>query len=133
MMADRAAWTRYAGDPGPVAPRSKYGAQVQEVGGIRFASRKEARRYQDLRLLERAGVISDLELQPRWPITVVGLQYRNWGEVLTVGHYTADFQYYERDRGVVIEDVKSSATRTTAYRLRKRLVEAIHGIRITEV
>jgi hypothetical protein len=131
-MGDRAAWTKYAGGEVLKAPRSKYGARVQEVDGVRFDSRKEARRYQELRILERAGLIRDLELHPRYAIVVREL--KDVAQWITCGHYTADFRYLDVERReTVIEDVKSTVTRTTAYRLRKRLVEAIYGIRILEV
>jgi len=51
-----------------------------------------------------------------------------------VGVYTADFRYTDRATGeIVIEDTKSGPTKTTAYQLRKRIAEAIHGIVIREV
>lgn len=132
-MADRAAWTRYAGAT-LEAPRSKYRAIPQEVNGVRFDSRKEARRYKDLLLLERAGVILHLEIHPHYLLEVVALDGKSRGEVILCGRYTADFRYIDVERHtVVVEDVKSKATRTTAYRLRKRLIEAIHGVKITEV
>ena len=130
---DRAAWTKYAGGK-LEAPRSKYHAKPQEVDGVRFDSRKEARRYQELRLLERAGEIADLELHPVYPIVVVEIWRVGDRPLIDCGRYTADFRYLDKSTGAtVIEDVKCKATRTTAYRLRKRLVEAIYGITVTEV
>jgi hypothetical protein len=125
---------------------NKYHARKCTVDGIRFDSTREATRYQELKILERAGMIRALELQPEFPIVVVECAYRlcldqvwRWkaepgrGPV-QVGRYRADFRYVETDTGaVVVEDAKSPATRTTAYRLRKRLVQAIHGIVIREV
>lgn len=116
-----------------VGPRNKYGAIPTIVHGIRFDSTKESRRYLELRLLERARVIRDLEMQPRYPIDVVALATRR-GELVNCGQFTADFRYVEVATGaVVVEDTKSGPTKTTAYRLRKRLVEAIHGVTIREV
>jgi len=145
MMADRVAWTKYAGVK-LEAPRSKYGAKPLVVDGFRFDSRREAARYRELRLLEKAGQIADLELQPHYPIVVVEvwrlMRSAEWVQIpgdsviplIDCGRYTADFQYRDKSTGaVVIEDVKSKPTRTTAYRLRKRLVEAIYGVKITEV
>ena len=115
--------------------RSKYGARRTTVDGIVFDSTKESRRYGELKILQVAGKIADLELQPIFAIVV----QEAWrvGPPLpgrVVGHYTADFRYIDNDTGeVVIEDVKSPGTRTTDYRLRKRLIEAIHGITIREV
>ena len=134
-MADRAAWTKYAGGK-LEAPKSKYGAKPMVVDGIRFDSTKEARRYRELRLLEKAGHIRDLELQPRFPIVVVevGRPGDVVRELKTCGYYTADFRYVDAETAaVIVEDVKSGPTKTAAYRLRKKLVEAIHGVRIVEV
>lgn len=111
--------------------RSKYRAVPTVVNGVRFASKKEARRYQDLLLLGMAGEIRNLELQPRFPITVNGER---------VADYVADFRYQEKRNvmcfeGVgpiyykwfdVVEDVKGM--KTPVYRLKKKLVEAQHGI-----
>lgn len=109
-------------------PRAhKYGAKPTWADGIRFASKAEAKRYLDLKLLERAGAISGLEVQPCYPIEAVNPSN---GEVTPVGVYKADFRYLERGR-LVVEDVKGM--RTVVYRLKKRLVEAIYGIQIQEI
>ena len=110
----------------------KYGAIATTVDGISFPSKKEARRYQELRLLEKAGEIRELELQPKFPLYVPA--QLGTSRVVQIGVYKADFRYRSGPRGVlVIEDVKSAGTKTTAYRLRKRMVEAIYGIQISEV
>lgn len=144
-QSDRVLWTRHlAAGELLVAPRSKYGAKPTVVDGFRFDSTKEARRYSELRLLEKAGLIRDLEMQPRFPIDVVQLWCDGrwtWAvgkasppAIVQCGVYTADFRYVDVERdAVVIEDTKSGPTKTTAYRLRKRLVEAIHGIKVSEV
>ena len=135
MTPDRAAWTRALGGDELVAPlrANKYHAQVCTVDGIRFDSRKEARRYERLKLLQAAGEITALELQPEFSITVLEL-WRDDGRYVLCGRFRADFRYVETRTGeVVIEDTKSGPTKTTAYRLRKRLVEAIHGVTIREV
>lgn len=129
-MRPPARWTRHV----LVRPRSKYYAVPAVVDGIRFASTKEARRYQELRWLEAAGVVRDLERQPRYALEVFELHRGAAGAIVPCGHYTADFRYVDVATGaVVVEDVKSRATATTAYRLRKRLIEAIHGITVVEV
>lgn len=123
-----------AGAPG-LRP-SKYKAVPTYLDGVRFASLHEARRYQHLCLLARSGLVLDLTLQPRYPILVVPLASARDGALTFeyCGHFTADFKYVDAETGeVVIEDAKSAPTKTTAYRLRKRLVEAIHGITIREV
>jgi len=122
----------------PVRPSSKYRAVAVTVDGIRFDSKREATRYRQLRLLEAAGEITAIEVQPRFPLNVVELFRITTAAapmpIVTCGHYTADFRYIVRASGeVVIEDVKSGPTKTTSYRLRKRIVEAVHGISISEV
>jgi hypothetical protein len=103
----------------------KYGAKRTEVDGYSFASKKEAARYVDLKNMQAAGAITGLVVHPSWPLDVNG-------EV--VGKYTADFAYSDPQSGAVtVEDVKSRATRTEAYRLRKGLMWACYRIRIVEV
>lgn len=113
---------------------SKYRAKAEWVDGRRFASQREAIRYKQLRLLERCGDIRDLECQPVFYLHVVKL-YKGapWPiELATVGKYIADFQYLDKRSGeIVVEDAKGFKTET--YRLKKKLVEAIHGITISEV
>jgi len=103
---------------------NKYHAARTEVDGIVFASKAEAARYCELKLLQGAGEITGLELQPKFPLIVNGKK---------VATYIADFRYTERGE-VVVEDVKSVATRKIAvYRLKIKLVQAIYGIEICEV
>lgn len=93
--------------------KSKYKNVKTEVDGITFDSKKEARRYAELKLLEKAGAIRGLELQPRIPLIVNGTK---------IGTYVGDFQYIENNEQV-IEDVKSTATKTPVYRLKKKILE----------
>jgi hypothetical protein len=102
-------------------PISKYRNQRTEVGGIKFASKREARRYQELKTLEDAGEIhGPIGLQVRFPLFVEGIK---------ICTYVADFVYV-RDHFEVVEDVKGY--RTPMYKLKKKLMFAIHGIKITE-
>ena len=101
--------------------RSKYRNEPTEVDGHRFASLAEARRYMDLKRLQDAGEISQLRLQPRYPIVINGIP---------VCVYVADFSYIG-STGIVVEDVKG--VRTAVYRLKNKLMRAVHGIDITEV
>ena len=116
---------------------SKYHAVPTVVHGWRFDSKREAKRYQELLLLGRAGVIRNLELQPTFPlwgyrVDEAGISYR------CVGTYRADFRYEEHvDRTPstvgwrdVVEDVKG--VRTAVYRLKKRMMDAQYGIQIRE-
>lgn len=135
-VANRDAWAHFvaSGEIPSFESRTKYGARPVVVDGIRFDSTKESRRYGDLVLLAKVGAIRDLVLQPSFPLLVVELWRPGPSNVVSVGRFTADFQYVDGETGeTVVEDVKSTFTKTTAYRLRKRLVEAIHGIRIREV
>jgi hypothetical protein len=105
--------------------RSKYGNVVTEVDGRKFDSKAEAARYGELKLLQRSGRITELVCQPEFPITVHGV---------TVAKYIADFEYRDQDGKRIIEDVKSSATaKNPCYRLKRKLVEVIHRITVTEV
>ena len=99
----------------------KYKAIRTEVDGIMFASKKEARRYQDLKLLHKAGIISQLKLQPVYPFIL---------NEKVMFKYIADFEYIE-GKNVVVEDVKGM--KTPMYRLKKKLIEAMYPFEISEV
>jgi hypothetical protein len=137
-MNTREAWTQFAkssGDPVPKRRQNKYGAQKFLVDGIAFDSVREADRYQELKLLMAAGLISNLEIHPGFPLQVVELFREGppW-TIDTIGMYHADFKYLDLHAGMwVVEDVKSKATKTEAYKLRKRIVESVHGIAIREI
>lgn len=102
---------------------NKYGAVRVRVGGRTFASKREAKRYQELRLLQEAGEIEDLALQVGFPCVVGGMK---------VCTYVADFVYLDLNTGdQVVEDAKGM--KTPVYRLKKKLVRACLGIEIQEV
>ena len=100
---------------------TKYRAKPTFVDGIRFASKKEAARYGELKLLERVGKVTCLELQPKFEIKINGIK---------ICTYIADFKYCFPGKEVIIEDVKG--VKTPIYRLKKKLVKACHGIEIFE-
>ncbi len=100
---------------------SKYRAVKTFGGGIVFDSRKEARRYEILRLFQGRGVIRDLECQVRYPLEVNGVQ---------VCVYVADFVYCQ-DGKKIVEDVKGY--RTKEYKLKAKLFAAVMGFSIVEV
>jgi hypothetical protein len=103
---------------GFAARRSKYGAVRTEVDGITFASAREAKRYGELKLLERADEIRGLVLQPRFKIMVNGL---------LICTYVADFAYFERGHWTqTVEDVKG--VQTPAFKLKRKLMKAVHHI-----
>jgi len=102
-----------------LAKKSKYGNVKTEVEGIEFSSSKEAKRYKDLRLLEKAGVIQKLKRQVVFRLDVNGVH---------ICDYWADFTYNQK--GFVVED--SKGYRTKEYKLRAKLMLAIHQIKILE-
>ena len=126
--------------------RSKYKAVKTTIDGITFDSKKEAKRYTELKLLEKAGHITHLELQPEYQITINGAK---------ICKYKADFRYFTvrqenneqyynskgewqtptmtgDKEGQIVEDVKGF--KTPIYRLKKKLVEASYpGTLIKEV
>lgn len=104
----------------PPRGRNKYGAKRTEVDGFVFDSKKEARRYSELKILEQTGQISNLRLQVPYPLKV------NASLITT---YIADFVYTEAGEEVV-EDVKGKRTRE--YVIKKKLMLAVHRIAILE-
>jgi hypothetical protein len=101
----------------------KYHNKKTEVHGISFDSKKEAARYQELLLLERAGQIENLEIQPRLDLVVNNCK---------IGFYKGDFRYKDLATGnSVLEDVKGM--KTPVYNLKRKLVKALYGIDIVEV
>lgn len=96
---------------------NKYRNVRTEIDGIKFASKREAVRYSQLKLLERAGEIKNLRLQPRYPLSVNGLH---------VCTYVADFDYVETStERLVTED--SKGVRTRDFINKAKLFHAIHG------
>ena len=104
----------------------KFNAVRTEVDGITFASKAEAQYYAQLRMLEKAGEIEALELQPKFPLIVNGVK---------VATYIADFRYRvvkgKSNSLTVVADKKGVLT--PIYKLKKKLVKALYDIDITEV
>jgi hypothetical protein len=110
----------------PAPPkRPKYGnRKTTDADGITHDSAKEFRRWQELELRARAGDIRSLRRQVPYALVFNGV---------LICRYIADF-VYEDGAATVVEDVKSPATRKLeAYRLKARMMQAIHGIQIREV
>lgn len=103
---------------------AKYGNTKVEVDGVPFDSKREATRWQELRLLERAGEISDLRRQVRYELVP-----KLPGERPV--DYIADFVYRDKNGNEVVEDVKG--VRTPVYVIKRKLMLWRHGIRIQEV
>ena len=107
---------------------SKFHATRTVVDGITFDSKKEARRYQELKLMERAGAIRDLRRQVRYELIPAfdcdGKHYRP-------ATYIADFVYTDCKTGKeVVEDCKGF--RTDVYRLKAKMFAARYGVSILE-
>ena len=117
-----------------IGGRSKYGAIKESRGNIQFDSRKEAARFDELMLRLKAGQIRDLRLQVQF--TLKESYVTPEGERIRAIRYIADFAYYANvgDRWVyVVEDVKSKATKTAVYRMKKKLMHEKFGIIVEEV
>lgn len=100
----------------------KYHNTKTVTDGIKFDSKFEAERYAQLKILERAGVIRDLELQPSFELLP---SFRKNGKTWRKTVYKADFRYIlcDSDR-IIIEDVKgSTAVITDVFRLKQKLFE----------
>ena len=92
--------------------KNKFGAKKTSIDGITFHSKKEAGRYNELKFLLSLGQISELEVQPKIPLIVNGKK---------IGNYIGDFRYGQSGE-TIIEDVKSKATITPIYRLKKKIL-----------
>ena len=121
---------------------NKYHNSAVIVDGISFQSRKEARRWRELKLMESAGMIHGLTRQKKFvlipaqrePDTVGKRGGRKKGAVIEREcSYIADYVYYDKNGKMVVEDVKSSATRTKDYIIKRKLMMYIYNIKIQEV
>ena len=101
--------------------RSKYGAKRTTVDGVAFASQGEARRYQELRTLERFGEIQNLTLQPSFEIHPAFVA--SDGKKHRAIKYIADFRYQDRGRDVV-EDFKG--VETAAFKLKSKMFQRLY-------
>lgn len=124
--------------------KAKYNNRKITRDGLTFDSLKEYRRFCELRLLEKAGEIQNLERQK--PFELIPAQYEYYvrygknGKRLKDGKrcieksvvYNADFVYTENGK-IVVEDTKSSVTKTKDYVLKRKMMLYFHGIRIKEV
>lgn len=117
---------------------SKYNSKKITVSGEKFDSMKESRRWQELRLLEKAGKIHDLQRQVRFELLpaqreqpIIGPRGGvKPGKVIEYPvHYIADFVYC-RGGERIVEDAKG--VRTADYIIKRKLMLYIHGIRILE-
>lgn len=109
---------------------SKYRNSRTEVDGITFASKHEATRYIELKYMERAGLIKNLELQRIF--VLLGVQKDKDGKVIERAvTYRADFVYQNQKGETVVEDAKG--LKTDVYKIKRKLMLSIYGIKIQEV
>lgn len=114
--------------------RSKYGNVKTGRDALRFDSKKEARRFDELVTMQQAGEIKDLRLQVEF--TLQAAYTTPSGERVRAIRYLADFTYYRRSGSVweyVVEDVKSNPTRTRVYLMKKKMMAERLGLTITEI
>ena len=116
--------------------RNKYGNRRVELNGVKFDSKKEAMRYLTLLDMEKRGEIQDLRLQPQFTLqeaytTTEGVRVR-------AIRYQADFSYtiynvWDREEKRIVEDVKSKATKTRVYEIKKKLLREKFHVEIREI
>lgn len=110
-----------------IPKQSKYKNKKVVIEGIEFDSKKEAKRYQELKLMQRAGIITDLKMQvPYTLIPAFNLGKKRYRCMI----YLADFVYKENGKEVV-EDTKGF--RTDVYKIKKKLMAYIYQIEIKEI
>lgn len=106
---------------------SKYHNRKTLFDGKYFDSKKEADRYAELRLMERAGIIHGLKCQV--PYILIPTQYVNGKLAEQACVYKADFVYHQNGQ-LVVEDTKGY--RTADYIIKRKLMLQNYGIRIKE-
>lgn len=109
---------------------NKYGNRKTELNGVLYDSAKEAQRAAELALMQRAGIISDLRRQVKFEL--IPAQRREGKTVERPVNYLADFVYVENGE-TVVEDVKSPATRTKEYVIKRKLMLWEFGIMVKEM
>lgn len=124
---------------------NKYKNTKIEQNGEKFDSKKEYHMWLKLKRLEEMGEISNLQRQVSF--VLIPTQYETYTETTKTGKvkekkrvvekeckYIADFVYTDNDTGqVIVLDTKSEATKTPAYKIKKKLMLFMHHIKITEV
>jgi hypothetical protein len=103
---------------------AKYNNTKVRVDGMLFDSKREAARWQELKLLERAGEITELERQVEYELIP-----KQKGE--RAAKYIADFRYVDHEGKTVVEDTKG--VKTPVYILKRKLMLWVHGIKVVEV
>ena len=110
-----------ASKPLKQAKRSKFNNKITYVDGIRFASGAEADRYCELKLMERAGLIKIIKLQPKFELQAAYADKA--GKAHRAINYIADFMYIDMEtQQVIVEDVKGGkATATQSFKNKMKM------------
>lgn len=140
------AWRTYNPYRGKTPNKSKYGAEKQTITNsdgsvIIFDSKKEARRFMELRYLEQCGKIRDLQRQKKYILIPAQREPDTIGKrggiikgrlIERECAYIADFVYYDTEQEqTIVEDTKG--IKTPEYIIKRKLMLYVHGIRIQEV
>ena len=118
---------------GTTKTTSKYHNKKVVIDGIKFDSKKESLRYQQLKLLEQEGLIKNLELQKEFPLQP---SFKKNGKTYRKISYIADFYYYDNHlKHYVVEDVKASKSfQTDVYKMKKKMFEyKYRSLELTEI
>lgn len=105
---------------------NKYRNEKVEYDGMTFDSKLELNRYCELKVLEKASQITELQRQVKFVLIDKTKDYRETS-------YVADFVYKDKDGKLVVEDCKSKITKTQVYKIKKKLMQQRYGIKIKEV
>ncbi|WP_151730401.1 DUF1064 domain-containing protein [Acinetobacter junii] len=115
------------------AKPNKFNARKVELDGMTFDSKKEHKRYIELKAMQQRGEIFSLEHHTKFELAPK-TKLEGEKRAKPALRYFADFTYYISTGEYIVEDVKSAATRKLAsYRTKKHLMSTVHGISITEV
>lgn len=110
----------------------KYRAKQTVVDGHKFPSIAEAKRYCELKILQQAGEIRDLALQPRFPLYGATLEGERvdirLGRMNRLACYVADFAYHDSTGKYRVEDVKGHDL--PIAKLKRAIVKACHGVEV---
>lgn len=136
IMAKMAERERAKPAPAERPKPGKYRNVKTESNGIKFDSKKEAKRYLELMARRDAGEIDDLRLQVNFTLQEAFTKPN--GERVRAIVYKADFTYKKRDGNggytlYIVEDVKSKATKTRTYEIKKKLMREKFRIEVQEV
>lgn len=111
--------------------QSKYGNEKVELSGQTFDSKREGRRYLELQMMLKGGLISDLRLQVPFELIPAQRDPQTGKTIERAVNYVADFVYKTPDGKTVVED--SKGYRTEVFRIKKKLMLWRHGIEVKEV